>query len=58
MRLDELTDKQIEMIDSGQATVWDGEFRVFEKMMEEMAGMPTEEMGKRQPGERCMYERK
>ncbi len=25
-------------------------------MMEEMANQPKEEMGKRQPGERCMYE--
>lgn len=26
------------------------------KQMEEMAGAPKEEMGKRTPGERCMYE--
>lgn len=25
-------------------------------MMEEMANAPKEEFGKRQPGERCMYE--
>lgn len=29
----------------------------FQKRMEEMAGMPKEELGKRQPGERGMYER-
>lgn len=28
----------------------------YEKMMEEMANAPREEYGKRQPGERCMYE--
>jgi hypothetical protein len=28
----------------------------LEKIMEEMANAPREEMGKRQPGERCMYE--
>ena len=28
----------------------------LEKMMEEMANAPREEMGKRQPGEKCMYE--
>lgn len=27
------------------------------KLMEEMAGKPKEELGKRQPGETCMYER-
>lgn len=27
------------------------------KLMEEMAGAPREEMGKREPGERGMYER-
>jgi len=26
------------------------------KFMEEIAGMPKEELGKRQPGEKCMYE--
>lgn len=26
------------------------------KMMEEMAGQPKEELGKRQPGEKCKYE--
>lgn len=26
------------------------------KMMEEMANQPKEEYGKRQPGEKCMYE--
>ena len=28
----------------------------IEKLMEEMANAPKEEMGKRQPGEKCMYE--
>lgn len=26
------------------------------KLMEEMAGQPKEELGKRQPGEKCIYE--
>jgi hypothetical protein len=26
------------------------------KLMEEMANMPKEELGKRQPGEKCKYE--
>lgn len=29
----------------------------LEKIMEEMAGAPREEMGKRQPGEKCAYEK-
>lgn len=32
------------------------EIELYAKMMEEMAHMPREEMGKRQPGERNMYE--
>lgn len=52
--------------------LWDGGFGVVEgkdavlakideigkycEMMEEMANAPKEEHGKRQPGERCMYE--
>lgn len=28
----------------------------LERMMEEMAGMPKEDLGKRQPGEKCKYE--
>lgn len=76
MKLEDLTDEMIEQIDSGEATIWDGEFKVFEKktktqeeleteieinklqrMMEEMANLPQEELGKRQPGERGTYER-
>lgn len=33
------------------------ELEALEKMMEEMAHMPTEELGKRQPGELCTYEK-
>lgn len=33
------------------------EIEFLEKLMEEMANAPREEMGKRQPGERGMYER-
>lgn len=29
----------------------------LEKMMEKMAGAPREEYGKRQPGEKCSYEK-
>lgn len=32
--------------------------RNTEELMEEMANAPKEEMGKREPGERCMYEMK
>lgn len=32
------------------------EIEKLQKMMEEMAGAPKEEMGKRQPGEKGMYE--
>lgn len=28
----------------------------LQEMMEELASAPKEEMGKRQPGERCMFE--
>lgn len=34
------------------------EMGMYEKIMEEYANVSGEEMGKRQPGERCMYERK
>lgn len=32
------------------------EIEFLEKLMEEMANAPREELGVRQPGERCMYE--
>lgn len=32
------------------------DIKAYVKMMEEMAGAPKEELGKRQPGEKCMYE--
>ena len=32
------------------------EIELLWKRMEEMANQPKEEHGKRQPGERCMYE--
>lgn len=32
------------------------EIAFLEKLMEEMAGLPREELGKRQPGERGKYE--
>lgn len=35
----------------------DQQQELFEKMMEEMANAPREEMGKRTPGERGGYER-
>lgn len=34
----------------------DAEIRVLVKAMEEMAGLPREDLGKRQPGEKCKYE--
>jgi hypothetical protein len=40
--------------DAGYKTV-EGMDEVL-RMMEEMANQPKEEYGKRQPGERCMYE--
>ena len=35
---------------------WDD--HIIKQMIEELANIPREELGKRQPGETCMYERK
>lgn len=54
------TEEQIDLCDllrSHGYGVVEGMDEIMKKM-EEMANQPKEPMGKRMPGERCMYERK